>query len=164
MNISLLSCDSFGPRLTQEVQSMHHCFRYEAQSTAMTKTIKASEVAHPGSLLDGRALKMHTRHQCCSGADTQKRTGSLLLQVPEKPMQPSLGKDPEDEHLSVVLFLPSFPAWGALAWPDITTSPVRETSSNGACPPGLLLMHFLSPPAHSANPLRNPNLHWSASH
>ena len=66
---------------------MHHCFRYEAQSMAMTKTIRASEVAHPGSLLDGRVLKMYTCHQCHSGADRQKHTGSLLLQVPEKPMQ-----------------------------------------------------------------------------
>lgn len=143
MNIPVLSCDSFGPRLTREVQSMRHCFRYEAQSTAMTKTIRASEMARPGSLLDGRLLKMRTRHQCRSGTDRQKRTGSLLLRVPEKPMQPSLGEDPEDEHLSVVPFLPSFPTWGALVWPDITRSPVRETSFSGACPPGLLLMHSL---------------------
>lgn len=145
MNIPVLSCDFFGPRLTHGAQSMPPCFRYEDQSTALTKTIRASEVAHPGSLLGGGVLKTHTRHQRRSGADRQKRTGSLLLRVQEKPTQPSLGKDPEEGHLSIFPFLPSFPAWGALAWPGITRSPVRETISHGACPPGPLPMHFLCP-------------------
>lgn len=141
MNIPVLSCDSFGPRLTREVQSMRHCFRYKAQSTAMTKTIRASEMARPGSLLDGRVLKMRTRHQCRSGTD--RNAQALCFCECQRNHAAFFGKIQRTSTSALSCFSPPSPAWGAPIWPDITRSPVRETSSSGACPPGLLLMHSL---------------------
>ena len=104
------------------------CFRYKAQSAAVTIITRASKVAQPGRLQDWGDIEK-ARHQCRSGAGKQKPTGSLLLQVQEKQMQPFLGKDPEDKELNAVLLLPSFPKWGALALSDSLRFPVSETSS-----------------------------------